>query len=38
MAGAQKIDPEDTLIVFDEIQECPMADQTNRLLSLCEKM
>lgn len=38
MAGAQKIDPEDTLIVFDEIQECPMADRTDRLISLCEKM
>jgi len=38
MAGAQKIDPEDTLIVFDEIQECPMADQTDRLITLFEKM
>ncbi len=38
MAGAQKIDPEDTLIVFDEIQECPMADRTDRLIALCEKM
>ena len=38
MAGAQKIDPEDTLIVFDEFQECPMADRTDRLIALCEKM
>lgn len=34
MAGAQKIDPEDTLIVFDEIQECP--DALTALKYFCE--